>query len=115
MIFAESGFIAPDEIAETAGYVTPVIGFVTGTTRMSPISFCVGSVLNVKRAQRLANTLVVEEVEELVFEDRPAKVHAELIAVEGVGFWKGTELAVLPTIVGLEEGTPVIFVAGEYS
>ena len=44
MICAESGLIAAAGIAVPAGYVTPVSGFLTGTTRIPLISFWVGSV-----------------------------------------------------------------------
>ena len=81
---------------------TPVIGFLTGTTRMPLSSFCVGRVKTLSGLSDLAEAFVVEEEEELVLEDGAAEVHAELVAVEG-GLLEGNDVAGVADGGGLEE------------
>src|SRR6201999_907607 len=59
-----------------------------------------------ERLKHLAEALIVEEEKKLVFEDRPADVEAELIAVEG-GFLEGDGGAGVADRQGFEEACGV--------
>ena len=109
MICSESGLMALVGIGVLAGstvpalyYCTPVIGFFTSTAENAVQFVLRGQRQHAERLQRLAEALVVEEVEELVLEDRAAEVDAVLVAVEGRLLERSGD-AVPPTSVGLKK------------